>query len=341
MWTEGRIFKGDPFSWLLERDPINPGVRFFALRDLFELADDDPEVQDARRSIMDSGPVPRILAHQEADGGWDPARHGLGYEYCGTVWQVIFLAELGADPAERSVKLACEHVLASGITGSGGFACGDQPPPSRVVHCVNGQVVWALVQHGYAWDERVQGAIEWLCRSATGKGDTDYYESGTSGPEFACGQNEGQPCAWGAAKSMRALTSLPEELHSDEANRVLELGAEILLGHDPATADCPFTGRVRPMRFEFGFPLGCWSDVIEVVHLLGALGRGSDPRLISAEEMILAKQDDEGRWQLESSLNGQMWVDIEADGEPSKWTTLRALRAMKLAAHGPEPRSGR
>jgi hypothetical protein len=37
------------------------------------------------------------------------------------------------------------------------------------------------------------------------------------------------------------------------------------------------------------------------------------------------------------SLNGKMWVDIEAKGMPSKWITLRALRMQKGAAGGASP----
>ncbi len=32
---------------------------------------------------------------------------------------------------------------------------------------------------------------------------------------------------------------------------------------------------------------------------------------------------------MENSLNGKMWIDIEAKGKPSMWVTLRALRILK------------
>jgi hypothetical protein len=53
--------------------------------------------------------------------------------------------------------------------------------------------------------------------------------------------------------------------------------------------------------------------------------------LANAFEFILEKQDDQGRWRLENTLN-RMWVEIEVKKEPSKWVTLRALRALKRAA---------
>ena len=40
----------DPLPWLLEPDPQNPGVRYFALTDLLGKPLDDPEVVEARQA---------------------------------------------------------------------------------------------------------------------------------------------------------------------------------------------------------------------------------------------------------------------------------------------------
>ena len=65
-----------------------------------------------------------------------------------------------------------------------------------------------------------------------------------------------------------------------------------------------------------------------------ALGQGGDPRLTATYRWLLAKQGAQGRWKLESSLNGKLWVDIERKGKPSKWVTLRALRVIKAMEGG-------
>ncbi|MBI2911937.1 MAG: hypothetical protein HYY05_07320 [Chloroflexi bacterium] len=62
------------------------------------------------------------------------------------------------------------------------------------------------------------------------------------------------------------------------------------------------------------------------------LGYGGDPRLNRALRLILHKQDRQGRWKLENSLNGKMWAEIEQKGRPRKWVTLRALRVLKQVA---------
>jgi hypothetical protein len=69
--------------------------------------------------------------------------------------------------------------------------------------------------------------------------------------------------------------------------------------------------------------------VLEVLHAMAELGYGAHPELRDAVRFVLSKQDRQGRWKMEWSLNGKMWVDIEAKGQPSKWVTLQAVRTLK------------
>jgi hypothetical protein len=320
----------DPLPWLLEPDPDNPGVRYFTLRNLLGRPEDDPEVRQARANTMALGPVPTILDAQHPDGYWVKPGGGIAPSYRATIWQVLFLADLGADPSDERVQRGCEYVLSHSIAASGGFSMSQKPVPSSVIHCLNGDLLYAVLRLGHAHDPRVQAALEWQVMSITGEGSVRYYKSGTSGPGFACGYNQGQPCAWGATKVMKALGAVPQDQRSSEVQRAIEAGAEFLLSRDPAVADYPYIERVSSTWFKFGFPLSYRSDVLETAAVLVELGYGDDPRLSNALQFILSKQDHQGRWKMEKSLNGKMWADIEQKGEPSKWVTLRALRALHM-----------
>jgi hypothetical protein len=48
-----------------------------------------------------------------------------------------------------------------------------------------------------------------------------------------------------------------------------------------------------------------------------------------AVDLVVSKQDDNGRWTLENSFNGRFQTNIEQKGKPSKWITLNAIRALK------------
>jgi hypothetical protein len=321
------VLSDNPIPWLLE--PENPSVRYWTLLDILDRSADDPEVRTARAAIMTMGPVPAILDAQYPDGYWVKPGGGYSPKYRSTVWQIIFLAELGADPADERVRRGCEYLLSHTIAANDAFSALQKPVPSGAIPCLNGNLLYALQCLGYRDDPRVQAALGWLACAITGEGDFRYLKSGTCGPGFACSANEGQPCAWGANKAMKALIAIPPQQRTPALQRAIEVGAEFLLSRDPAVADYPYTKRVSSTWFKFGFPLTYWSDVLETTAVLVELGYGNDPRLANAFQLILNKQDAQGRWKLENALTGKMWADIEQKGKPSKWVTLRALRVLK------------
>jgi hypothetical protein len=321
--------KVDPLSWLLEPDPENPGVRYFTLTDVLARPAADPEVIAARRAVMTTGPVPVILDAQEADGFWVKPGAGYSPKYRSTAWQIIILADLGADAAaDERVQRGCEYLLNHSIAANGAFSVYIKPVPSGSVHCLNGNLLYALLRLGYIDDPRVQTALDWQARAITGEGAFRYLKSATSGPNFACAVNESLPCGWGAVKAMKALAAVPPDKRTPTMKSAIEAGVEFLFSRDPAVADYPYAQRVSSTWFKFGFPLSYWSDVLETTTALAELGYGNDPRLANALDFILSKQDAQGRWKLENSLNGKMWTDIEEKKKLSKWVTLRVLRVL-------------
>jgi len=332
--------RADPLPWLLEPDEAQPAVRYFALRDLLGRLEEEEDVREARAAIMRTGPVPAILAAQDPAGYWVKPGPGYGPKYQGTVWQVVFLAQLGADPADPRVRAGCEYVIFHNTASHGGFSM--TGAPSSFVHCMAGNLAAALIDLGWLDDGRVQAALEWQARTITGEGvarpDTRgtprrYYASSTSGPLFACAVNARLPCAWGAVKAMLALSKVPPARHTTIMQAAIQRGSEFLLSHDPAVADYPFGYGNRPSSswFKFGYPIGYVTDVLQNLEALAALGLAQDPRLARALELVKGKQGDDGRWKMEYTYNGKTWVDIERKGAPSKWVTLRALRVLKAA----------
>ncbi len=323
--------KTDPLDWLLEKDKKNPSVRYFALRDLLDLPESDLQVRAARAAIMQSGPVPIILDAQEINGSWVKDGSGYSPKYRATVWSLLILAELGADPDEARIRKGCEYHLDHSLAKNGAFSVYRKPVPSGAFHCLNGNMIFALQRLGYGEDPRVKAACDWLVHTIVGQKPMTDKASADAATGFGCRINEEGPCAWGANKAIRALLNIPREARSSLVNRALEVGAEFLLSRDPVVADYPYTKRVSSTWFKLGFPLSYWSDILETTSNLVDLGYGEDLRLTNALEWIVSKQDEDGRWMLENSLNSKMWVDIETKGKPSKWVTLRVLRVLKGA----------
>ncbi|MBN1889895.1 MAG: hypothetical protein JW850_18005 [Thermoflexales bacterium] len=327
---------GDPRPWLLEDD--TPAVKHAALRCLLDRPPNDPQVKRARAAAMQADPIAAILDAQHPAGYWVKPGAGYGPKYRGTVWQVIFLDQLGADGQDKRVRAACAYVLEHTQTETGGLGCSGSsrlapPAPSSVLHCLNGNLLRALIGLGWLEDERVQRVIDWQARAITGEGDVRYYRSGTSGAGFCCAANDRLPCAWGAVKAMLALARVPVEKRAPHVEHAVQQGVEFLLSRDLTVADYPMPGRAaKPSGswFRLGFPLGYITDVLQNLEALCELGQARHPRLQAAGEWLLGKQDQQGRWKNQAAYSGKTWTDMEAQGQPSKWVTLRACRVLKL-----------
>ncbi len=334
-WLDG--LRADPLPWLL--DERAPAVRHLALRQLLGRPGDDPEVLDARMAAMRSDPIASILAAMNPPGWW--AKPGSGYlpKYTSTVWQIVFLDQLGADGTDSRIQAACAYLLDHAQTSNGGFgglAQGEaRPAPSTAIHCLNGNLLRALIGFGWLDDERVGSSIDWQAAAITGEGEVRFYRSSMPGPGFRCGANDGVPCAWGATKAVLALARIPTARRTPPVQRALDAGVAFLLSRDPATADYPMGyGNTKPNGswFKLGFPSGYVADVLQVLEAVCEAGVGGDPRIGSAVDWILAQQDEPGRWTNRYAYAGKMICDIDVPGQPSRWVTLRVCRVLKAVA---------
>jgi hypothetical protein len=132
----------------------------------------------------------------------------------------------------------------------------------------------------------------------------------------------------GVVKALKALAEIPPKQRSESVRKTLASGVEYLLQHSIYRRS---HGRHRVAMKEwllFGFPLMWNTDALEILGILTRLGC-RDPRMREAVDLVLSKQDSQGRWKLQSTFNGRFVVNIERAGHPSKWVTLHALRVLK------------
>jgi hypothetical protein len=327
-----RALRGDPLPWLLETG--DPAVRHLALRRLLDEPEDAPAVRRAGAAAMRVAPIAPILEHQHPDGYWEKPGAGYGRKYTGTVWSLIFLEQMGADGRDRRIARAVEYVLAHTQTANGGFGISGAlserpPPPSAVYHCLNGNLLRAVIAFGRGDDPRVRRSVDWQARSITGEGFDGYYRSGTTAPGFGCAVNGGHPCAWGAIKGLRALAALPPRRRAPHVRRAVRAGVEFLLSSDPAGADYPTGTNVSSSWFKLGFPSGYVADVLQNLEVLTELGQARNPKLGNALDLVLSRQDADGRWRNEYPYRGKLWADVDEPGRPSKWVTLRACAVLR------------
>jgi hypothetical protein len=80
---------------------------------------------------------------------------------------------------------------------------------------------------------------------------------------------------------------------------------------------------------QFSFPTGYHYDVLRGLEFLRSAGITPDARLAEAIDLVASKREADGRWPLEKVHPDEL--DAEpgaAEGWPSRWNTLRALRVL-------------
>ncbi len=328
---EPSIIRQSVLNWLLEDD--NPSVRYFTLREILEYPENDPQVLQSKLDIMQSGAVPKILSRQKPEGHWGkPEDFYMRSKYKGTVWSFIVLADLGADGRDERIGRAVEFLLRmSQDVLSGGFAY--IPSPSGggehmgVIPCLSGNLLWAMLRFGYGDDPRVQRGIEFLATS------------------LRCDDRESKPpniwpytvkegcwgkhtCMMTVVKTLKALAEIPIDKRSSSVQQAIEIGKEFILRHHLFKRSRDLSKIAKPSWAEFGFPWFWGTDALEMLLILKQLDC-RDERMQDAIDLLLSKQDDQGKWTLEHSYNYLMVVTIDHEGQPSKWVTLNALRVLK------------
>ncbi len=305
------MWRDDALSWLLE--PENPIVRWWTLRDLLDCPADDPEVQAARAAIGDSAPVRAILAVQRPSGAWAADKHLYSPKHTSTHWQLDLLADFGFTIADGSVRRACDLFFAwqleSGAFGMFAGARAGEP-------CATGRVLCQFERFGLGSDGRVQRALAWS--EKTQRVDGGWH------CRRAVMRPDKPSCFLGTVKTLEAYAA-KGDTSSDVARRAAAFVHGCLLE--------PNMGRyASPTTWErFVYP-AFWYDTIGIVDLLTGFGYGlADERMARAADLILARRRADGMWAHEGVLafGGDTTYSFGASGQPSKWVTLRALRALK------------
>jgi hypothetical protein len=298
-----RDLKADPSAWLL--DPDNPSARYLTLRDLFDSGEDDSQVAEARAAIQTWPPVQEILELMDPVNFWGRADRPFYGGAVGTHATLHLLAELGL-PRLPQIEAACENMLEHGQHASGGFTY--DGTPGRILLCHTGNAIRTLLHFGYRGDWRVERALEYLARRSTAPDG------------FQCAYAEGEWCQWGITKALGAFAALLEEDRMPDHGRAVARLADAVLEYE-------FDFEGHDARWlNFGFPLDYQSDLVELCDVLARVGYGPEPRMRRFLDLVLAAQTDDGRW---IKQYGTRALQVENQGQPSKWVTIRALRGLK------------
>jgi hypothetical protein len=318
-------------KWLLKDD--NPSVKYYTLVDLLEKPVDHNEVMTTKNHIMNKGVIPKILEQQKPGGFWGVEDDFyVRSKYRGTVWNLIILGHMGADGRDPRIRSACEFIFNKSQDASrGGFSYAsttkDGGAPGKVIPCLTGNMVWSLIRLGYVDDPRVQKGIQWITKyQRFDDGTQELPKDWPYKAHKACFSTHS--CHMGVVKALKALAEIPVDKRASEVNNTIDRAVDYLLLHHIYKRSHNLSKISKPGWLRLGFPYMYQTDILEILDILTMLNV-KDERMNDALDILVSKQDAQGRWTLEQTFNGRFITNIETKGKQSKWITLHALRVLK------------
>jgi hypothetical protein len=346
-------------DWLLEED--NPPVRYLTLKHLQGKQEAAPELALAKSRLMQYSVTQGILKH--GDRFWNDDDKAYK-KYTGKYWQVIFLGQFLADGTDPRIAVGIGTIL-----GQHEFML--RLPIKDGTQCLTANVLAALTRLGYGEHPVVQREREALAQRVVHDGGIDCgamvysllpYCHMAQPKLLLCFSQvppESRTPAMNSAIELLAGRLLEHEVFAYVPGN--QTGWQKVLARRPERSGLPpgqtvkqwvsdrkhafllerGPGDPKPKQgwLKFGFPLHYNSDVLEAMYALAESGAPISAALERPLNVIESKRSPEGKWVMENSLNGKMWVDVEALGKPSKWLTYYALRV--LSHFGRAPLGGR
>ena len=303
-------------DWLLDADPA---IRWQVMRDLTH---EPPDVIAAERArIATEGWGARLLALQGPDGLW--AGTAWSQEWTDTFHALELLRRLGLDPespqAQRAVGLVREHVTwGDGAPFEAPWA-NNRFFEGEVEPCINGNVVASGAYFGLDMTPLVDRLLDeqlpdggWNCE----------VENGATVSSFGTTINVLE----GLLEHERALDGSARVGEARRRGEAYML--ERRLFRRKSTGEV-----IDPSWLRFSFPHWYHYDVLRALEYLRDAEIKPQERIAEAIGVVEGNRAPDGRWPLQNVHEGEAYVQLD-DGEdrPSRWNTLRALRALEWFA---------
>ena len=302
----------DPvIDWLLDADP---SIRWQVMRDL---TDTPREIVVAERAgVSSEGWGARLLDQQRADGQWGD---GVAVPFWwSNMYTLVFLRDLGVDPASERVRTAIDrvrdHVTWGPEFGNSPFFEGEVEP------CINGRVVALGAYFGERSDRLVDRLLGeqladggWNCEAERGSVRSSFHTTICVLEGLLAFEH-----AFGAAATV-----------ADARRRAQEYLLDRRLLRRASTGEI-----INPAWTQFAFPPLWHYDLLRALDYLRAAGVPPDSRVDEAVAIVVERRQQDRRWRLDVRHRNTLHEELAGEvGAPNRWITLRALRVLDW--HGP------
>ena len=295
------------------------------MRDLLDTPESKWRAERAK--VETEGWGTRLLSCEDEDGQWAGGAffpsdfdfrewEELGQPWTATAFSLSQLREFGLDPLSDRAKRAVQLIGANSRWDEGG-----QPYwEGEVEECINGRTVADGAYFGVDVSPIVGRLVGerlddggWNCERVNGSVRSSFATTINVLEGFL----EYERATGGTPESREARESGEEFLLERGLFRRLSTG-------EPA--DEQFLRFVYPNRWRY--------DILRALDYFRSAavqtGGAPDPRLGEAVDHVRSRRLEDGTWLLDWSPTGRVWFELDdGAGEPSRWVTLRAMRALR------------
>lgn len=297
-------------EWLLQGDVA---IQYQVCRDL--LGKDERHLRDR---IAHEGWGEQLLSKRNANGHW--GQRFYQPKWISTHYTLLDLRHLNLDPGNEIARESIALVLKESKAEDGGIQLG----PSTAKHsdvCVNGMFLNYASYFGTA-EHELHSVVDSLLNEIM--------------------PDDGFNCITtrGGAKhsSLHSTISVLEGLNtflrsscsyrSDDIRKVQAQAEEFILIHRLFRSDR--TGEIISKDFlRLPYPSRWRYDILRALDYFQQAQRPWDERMEDAIEVITQKRNRDGTWNMQAAHPGKVHFVMEKAGAPSRWNTLRAMRALR------------
>jgi len=307
------------FDWLLTGEPF---VQYRTLVDLLDKKVTDRHVQSVKKAIRNHRLIRSIFKKRNKSGFWGSADEIFKWwpKKDSTFWVLGVLADFGFSKQDKDVVPACEYVFSKQMT-SGAFGWAPPPTPGD---CFTGILAESLSNLGYVDDPRLKKAYAWLARRQ--RLDGGFWCKATGQPGKP---RQAEPsCAYATLCTLGALALHPTYKNSVVAEKALEFlltcwdkrGKIKYAGHDSHIG----SGWEKLKYPHTDYRILKFLDIIAQFD-----SARTDPRVQSMIDMLVSKQDKDGRYRAESIHKAWSGFDFAQKEKPSRWITFIVYYILK------------
>ncbi len=296
-------------SWLLEGDI---SIQYQVYRDLLE--EDIPHLQ---KKIETEGWGMELLSRRKEEGHW-----GSGFynpKWISSHYTLLDIKNLCISPDVDPVKDSIRKILDNEKGSDGGVNPGKTVSQSDV--CVNGMLL-NYAAYFQTEEVRLKSVVDFILSQVMPDGG------------FNCRLNRSGARHSSLHSTICVMEGIEEyrkagyHYRLDELIHAKESSAHFILKHQLFLSDR--TGEIIDKRMlRFSWPCRWRYDILRAMEYFSSSGSPFDPAMKPALEIIIGRKRKDGTWLLQAKHPGQVHLDMETPGKPSRINTLRAMRVLK------------